>query len=142
MPNSAPIDDAATCPCRVLGEERRSYANCCKPLHAAGFAGLGTTPEDTMRSRYCAYVAQNANYLLATWHTTTRPATMDFSTEIEWHGLTVVAARGSSLDREGSVEFKAKFRRGDAHLELHEGSSFVQENGRWFYVDGVDPDAV
>ena len=140
MPDATPIDSAATCPCRILSGERRSYANCCKPLHDAGFAGLGISPEATMRSRYCAYLAQDQDYLIATWHPSTRPATVDFSTDIEWHGLTVLSAAGSGLDREGSVEFKAKFRRGDAHLELHERSAFVQEGGRWFYVDGIDPD--
>jgi len=92
-----------------------------------------------MRSRYTAYVAHDQNYLLATWHPTTRPPSIDFSTDVEWHGLSVISAAGSGLDPSGSVEFKARFRRGDAHLELHELSSFVLESGRWFYVEGVDP---
>jgi len=93
-----------------------------------------------MRSRYSAYVAEDEPYLLATWHPTTRPTTIDFSDDIEWHGLTVDrTVGGTGLDNTGSVEFHARFRRGDAHLELHELSAFVREGGRWFYVDGVDP---
>ena len=146
MPAITPMPDSATCPCRVLSADeaggRRSYANCCKPLHAAGFAGLGTTPEATMRSRYTAYVLHDEAYLLATWHETTRPPSIDFSTDVDWHGLTVKSATGASLDNAGAVEFTARFRRGDAHLELHELSTFSQENGRWFYVDGTDPDTL
>ena len=94
-----------------------------------------------MRSRYSAYVLRDASFLRETWHESTRPTSVDFSDDIEWHGLTVVATTGGAgLDATGSVEFKARFRRGDAHLELHELSSFVRENGRWFYVDGVDPE--
>ena len=91
------------------GAERRSYLNCCKPLHVAGHAGLGSTPESTMRSRYTAYTIEDEAYLLATWHASTRPTSVDFSTDIEWHGLTVLSAVGASLDQSGSVEFAAKF---------------------------------
>ncbi len=129
--------DHETCPCG----DGKAFARCCKPLHDSGSAGLGTTAEATMRSRYVAYVTRNAPFLLSTWHPSTRPARLDFSDEVEWHGLTVVATTGGGgLDSSGSVEFRARFRRGDAHLELHELSQFVRESGRWFYVDGVDPD--
>lgn len=131
--------DHESCPCG----NGAAFVRCCKPLHETGFAGLGTTAEATMRSRYVAYVTKNAPYLLATWHPSTRPPTIDFSEDVEWHGLTVVGTTGGGgLDSSGSVEFRARFRRGDAHLELHELSQFVHESGRWFYVDGIDPDTV
>ncbi len=95
-----------------------------------------------MRSRYSAYVAHDESYLLNTWHQSTRPDAVEFPTNVEWHGLTVMNATGSSLDKSGEVEFAARFRRGDAPLELHELSTFVQEQGRWFYVDGTDPDTL
>ena len=94
-----------------------------------------------MRSRYVAYVTRNEPYLLQTWHSSTRPDSIDFSDEVDWHGLTVEGTvGGAGLDSTGAVEFRARFRRGDAHLELHELSRFVRESGRWFYLDGVDPD--
>ena len=92
-----------------------------------------------MRSRYSAYVAHDEDYLLATWHPDTRPETVQFSADIDWHGLTVIRSTGSSLDSAGSVEFTARFRRDDAHLELHEFSEFSQIGGRWYYVAGSDP---
>ncbi len=129
--------DFETCPCGA----GVAYANHCKQLHDEGFAGLTATAEDTMRSRYSAYVTQNADYLLATWHESTRPASIDFTDPVEWHGLTIEDVDGGTgLTSSGEVEFRARFRRGDAHLELHERSSFVREQGRWYYVDGTDPD--
>ncbi len=94
-----------------------------------------------MRSRYSAYVTHDEAYLLSTWHDSTRPSGIAFPTNIEWHGLSIHETSGSSLDATGSVEFSARFRRDDAHLELREHSTFAQENGRWFYVEGLDPDA-
>lgn len=93
-----------------------------------------------MRSRYSAYVIGDEDYLLATWHPETRPKSVVFSPSVRWHELLVIDADGSGLDATGSVEFRARFERDGVSLELHELSSFVQESGRWFYVDGVDPD--
>jgi SEC-C motif-containing protein len=95
----------------------------------------------TMRARYSAYVLLAADFLLATWHPTTRPASLEFSDSVEWHGLIIESTTGGGvLESTGTVEFRARFRRDDAHLELHELSTFTRENGRWLYVDGLDPD--
>lgn len=94
-----------------------------------------------MRARYCAYVTNDEDFLLATWHPSTRPSSIDFSQAVEWHGLTVESTTGGQgLESTGTVEFRARFRRDDAHLELHELSRFSRESGRWYYVDGIDPD--
>ncbi len=125
-----------SCPCGV----GRSYSNHCGRLHDIGYAGLETTAEDTMRSRYSAYVVENEPFLLATWHESTRPAAIAFS-GVQWHGLSVrESTAGTGLANTGTVEFTARFRRDDAHLELHEVSSFVRDGGRWYYLDGSDPD--
>lgn len=132
MPSSAEFE---TCACG----RNVAYVNCCGPHHETGYAGLNATAEDTMRSRYSAYVLKDEPYLLATWHESTKPASLSFD-EIEWEGLTVLATNGGTgLSIDGTVEFMARFHRGDARLKLHERSSFVREGGRWFYVDGVDP---
>lgn len=133
-----PFADVETCPCGT----GIAYGRCCRVLHAVGSAGIGTTAEATMRARYSAYVVGDAAFLLATWHPTTRPAAIDFSEDVDWHGLTIEHTDGGDgLSTTGSVQFRARFRRGDALLELHESSRFVRESGRWFYVDGVDPDS-
>jgi len=130
------LDDAETCPCG----RGRAYGRCCGSLHKAGRAGLGTTPEDTMRARFSAYVLANEPFLLATWHPDTRPDSLLFSDDVIWEHLEVIDAHGGGLDSTGSVEFKARFRRSDAPLELHELSRFERIDGNWVYTEGTDPD--
>lgn len=92
-----------------------------------------------MRSRYTAYVLRDEAYLLATWHTSTRPPALDLSgDETRWVGLDVRAARrGGPNDEAGTVTFVARYAVGRERHELREVSSFVREDGRWVYVDGV-----
>ena len=46
-----------------------------------------------MRSRYSAYVLGLEDYLLATWHASTRPAALNLCTEAKpkWLGLEIKA---------------------------------------------------
>lgn len=129
--------DSDTCPCG----RGRGYGRCCGLLHDAGVAGLGTTPEDTMRARFSAYVLRNEAFLLATWHPETRPDAVAFPDDVTWETLEVIATTGGGLDAVGTVEFKARFRRNDAPLELHERSNFERLGGNWVYTTGVDPEA-
>jgi SEC-C motif-containing protein len=87
-----------------------------------------------MRSRYEAYVSLDADYLLATWHPSTRPANLELEPGMSWQGLEIIGATGGgALDTEGTVEFRALYRGG----ELHENSRFVKVDRRWLYLDGV-----
>lgn len=94
-----------------------------------------------MRSRYCAYVRENAEYLLATWHPTTRPAqlTLGGGPPVRWLGLQVRRHVVTGVDS-AIVEFVARFRLGNRAQRLHETSRFVREGGRWYYLDGDFPD--
>jgi SEC-C motif-containing protein len=96
-----------------------------------------------MRSRYCAYVRGNADYLLATWHPTTRPLALDLASEpaVRWLGLQVRRHAATGADR-AVVEFVARYRLGNRAQRLHETSRFVREDGRWYYLDGEFPDRV
>lgn len=91
--------------------------------------------ESLMRSRYSAFVEQNADYLLATWHASRRPLTIDFEPGCKWLGLEVRAAR---IIEPGAaeVEFVARSRTAGRAQRLHERSRFLREDGRWYYVDG------
>lgn len=93
-----------------------------------------------MRARYTAYIAHDEAFLLATWHPETRPEAIDFSDDITWDGLDVITVTGGALDGVGSVEFRARFRRNAAPLELHELSLFERVDGKWVYREGLDPD--
>ncbi len=90
-----------------------------------------------MRSRYSAYVLQLEDYLLATWHPSTRPDALNLTTapQPKWLGLQVKAHTGTG--HTATVEFVARCRIGGRAQRLHEVSRFVREDGRWYYVDGI-----
>jgi SEC-C motif-containing protein len=89
-----------------------------------------------MRSRYCAYVLCNEQYLLETWHPRTRPGSIPFTENQKWLGLRVVDVDNTGA-ASAEVEFVARSRVSNAAaVRQHERSRFVREGGRWFYVDG------
>lgn len=126
-----PLD---ACPCGAP----HAYADCCGRYLDAG--QLPPTAEALMRSRYVAYVRKRSDYLLRTWHPSTRPAQLDLETEsVPWLGLKVVRAVAGGLeDVQGTVEFVARYKiAGRAH-RLHEISRFTRGDGQWFYLDAQD----
>jgi SEC-C motif domain protein len=97
-----------------------------------------------MRSRYSAYALELGEYLLATWHASTRPQQpVHFEPGLRWLGLEVKNERTGertgerSIDAEhATVSFVARSKLGGRAHRLVENSRFVREGGRWFYVDG------
>ncbi len=91
-----------------------------------------------MRSRYSAFVLRDGGYLLATWHSRTRPGSVGFDPHREWTGLEIVTTTGgSALAKDGTVEFRARYRNQAGAGVQHENSRFVRENGRWVYLEAV-----
>jgi SEC-C motif-containing protein len=89
-----------------------------------------------MRSRFSAYALGLADYLLATWHPSTRPDSLDLDPELRWYRLDILGReRGGMLDTTGTVDFEAHYRAGPERASQRELSRFVRENGAWFYVD-------
>ena len=88
-----------------------------------------------MRSRYSAYVLRLADYLLATWHPSTRPASIDFEPGLRWLGLQVLDHRAMH-DNHATVAFVARSKLAGRAQRLAETSRFVREGDRWLYVDG------
>ena len=98
------------------------------------------TAEQLMRSRYSAFVVQDADYLLQTWHSSTRPGQIGFDRDQLWAGLDVVATTsGGALEPTGTVEFHARYSRFGVPRAQHEVSRFVREGGRWVYLDEAKP---
>ena len=130
------------CPCGRTDSRRRAlpYAQCCG-RYIDHFAQCpAPDAESLMRSRYTAFVREDAAYLLATWHPSTRPAQLALEPGTHWLGLAVRAHRLLD-DSRAEVEFVARSRAGGGPAtRLHERSRFVRENTqgawRWFYVDG------
>jgi SEC-C motif-containing protein len=119
-----------SCPCGSGAK----YAACCGPLHAG--AAPAASAEALMRSRYSAYVLKLEEYLLATWHPSTRPSELDLSADdSKWLGLEV-KRHAVQDDSHATVEFVARYRIAGRGHRLHELSRFVREDGRWYYVDG------
>ena len=109
------------------------FSACCGPYLNENIPAPDT--EALMRSRYSAFVLERADYLLATWHASTRPAALDFAPGATWLGLDVRSHRVLDADH-AEVEFIARCREAGRATRLHERSRFVREAGRWFYVDG------
>lgn len=84
-----------------------------------------------MRSRYSAYVVGDLDYVLATWHPSTSPGAIESDADRGWYRLDILSTfKGGPFDTMGVVEFEAFYRGGSQH----EVSSFVREEGRWYYV--------
>ncbi|WP_428634446.1 YchJ family protein [Sedimenticola sp.] len=117
------------CPC----DSGLDYVVCCEVFHRG--VELPVAAEKLMRSRYSAYVLQHTDYLLRTWHPSTRPANLDLAAEdVVWLGLEIIETKqGTEKDDEGLVEFVARSQGG----QLHERSRFIRESGQWYYRDGT-----
>lgn len=89
-----------------------------------------------MRSRFEAFKRGDGDWLLATWHRSTRPGQVDLTGNPRWRGLQIVdVVAGGRDDDTGVVEFRATYI-ADGELGIqHERSRFVREDGRWFYVE-------
>lgn len=125
------------CPCGGAGGKPTAYVACCGRYHAGPLRGQAPTAEALMRSRYSAFVLDLTDYLLATWHPDTRPATLGTNKPgLQWLGLQVRGHTAQDADH-ATVEFVARSKPpgGRAH-RMHELSRFVRQEGCWLYVDG------
>lgn len=89
-----------------------------------------------MKSRYSAYASHQVDYLWNTTHSSQRKHyskadILHWATVNQWQKLEIIAST------ENTVEFKAYFLDENKINQIHhEFSTFMQENGSWFYVDG------
>ncbi len=92
-----------------------------------------------MRSRYSAFALGNAEYLLASWDQSTRPAELELEPDVVWKRLFIETTEaGGPFDETGTVTFTAIARGPDGRVELRERSRFTRAGSdrRWVYVDG------
>ena len=91
-----------------------------------------------MRSRYTAYTMGLEQYLLDTWHKTTRPNSLGMINDstTKWLGLEV--KRVLIIDDDtATVEFIARSKLGGERAQrLHEISQF-KHTDRWYYLSGL-----
>jgi SEC-C motif-containing protein len=115
------------CPCG----SGREYSDCCLPLHQGQAAA---DPESLMRSRYTAFVLELEDYLLASWHPSTRPTDLDLQNSPKWARLEVVSSHTEGA--RGQVHFRAYYRSNQGMQVMEEKSEFSKEGGHWFYLKG------
>ena len=123
--------DSNLCPCG----NKKTYTDCCARYVDGSEPAPGA--EALMRSRYTAYTLLREDYLLATWHPSTRPSALGLAVEAptKWLGLELKRHEQQDADH-AIVEFVARYKMNGRVHRLHEVSRFMQEDGRWFYVDG------
>lgn len=126
------------CPCGSGLE----YSLCCQPYLSA--AQHPQRPSQLMRSRYTAFVKQNADYLVASWHESRRHPSLksEISSgfgDTEWLGLTIYEEAEGKDANEGFVSFVARFQENGKQSAIIERSRFVRESGQWYYIDGLRP---
>jgi SEC-C motif-containing protein len=126
------LEPSAPCPCGST----LPYAGCCGRWHDGAQYLQAPDAAALMRSRYSAFVLERADYLLATWAATTRPASVDFEPGLRWLGLQVRQHRVIDAGH-AEVEFVARSKLGGRAHRLHETSRFTRRaDGRWVYLDG------
>lgn len=126
--------NSAICPCGS-GD---LLASCCGPFHAGQ-----PTPcaEKLMRSRYSAYVLGLIDYLIDTTLPAQkadldRDAITQWSLQSTWLGLEVESSEVFGGQPEHAfVTFTARWHDGTGEHSHRERSSFVQNQGRWYFID-------
>ena len=129
------------CPCGKLSASNKplAFAVCCARYLGDFENSPAPDAESLMRSRYSAFSLGRTDYLMATWHASTRPEDLSADDATKWLGLEV--RRHATIDADhAEVEFVARYRTASAGsgraVRIHELSRFVREAGRWCYVDG------
>lgn len=112
----------------------KPFESCCD-RYISG-AQKAPTALALMKSRYSAYASHQTDYLLATTHISERKyyskeEILHWAKSNKWQKLEIIAVT------DDTVEFKAfYFDENNENRVHHELSTFKQENGSWFYVNG------
>ncbi len=114
----------------------KTYQQCCARFLEA--KASASTAEQLMRSRYTAFVLKDLEYITQTWLPATRPpVTSILSNNTVWTDLSVISVtQGQEEDREGWVEFEARYIEGDKHITIRETSWFIKKDNLWYYHSG------
>ena len=127
------------CPC---GSKQPLY-RCCAQIHQD--YGLATTAEQLMRARYSAFVLNDIDFIIQTYHSSCkaqeqRQQILD-AMQLQWFKLEIINVTDDNLNsKEAFVEFKARYVQNAKHQILHERSRFIKETvgqqSCWRYLDG------
>ena len=112
----------------------KTFTECCNRY--INQAEVPETPEQLMRSRYSAYSLKNEEYLLNSWHQSTRPGSLDLSSDkTKWKKLKIISTTPNA------VHFVAFFSDNingkESYFYLSENSEFIKDS-RWYYLKGIE----
>lgn len=125
------------CPCGSGND----YAACCEPIITG--KKKADTAEQTMRARYSAHEKVEVDFIFNSTHPKYREGydhkgTRKWAAESEWYGLEIVdTVQGGPKDKEGEVEFIARFRDKEGRRTHHERGQFKREKGKWLFTEGT-----
>ena len=114
-----------------------TFENCCQPFISG--QSLPEHAEQLMRSRFSAYVTNNAQYIHDTYGEEKRQDNSvadirDFAQSCRFIKLEVL---NNSEDADlANVEFSVKYFYQNLFCQLNESSRFEKRAGKWFYIDG------
>ncbi len=135
----SPFPDHDPCPCG----SGLPFASCCGPYLQK--TATPPTAEALMRSRYTAFVIRQFSYLQQTVPPKLRDTfdpdrLAEETASVVWLGLHIDRlSRGTRNDTSGEVEYSARYSDNGQPGVLREKSSFLKQNGTWYYVNGIIP---
>lgn len=138
-------------PCPCLSD--MAYQACCHPYHTRKL--VAANAEKLMRTRYCAFVVGDFEYLIDTHHSlylAGLTAKQLAQGNTQWLALQVLTHQLINKDHtafnltfvdseQAVVTFKAWYKLDKGVDAIFEESHFVQHNGAWFYTQGVQMEA-
>lgn len=128
------------CPCG----SNNTLSDCCGQYIQSG--KKPETAEQLMRARYTAHTLANMSFIVRTHHPANRSeideaSTSKWASESEWLGLEILNVENGQVDdRQGRVEFIARYRDGDSVRHDHaEIAIFEKHNNEWYFKDAEMP---
>lgn len=131
------------CPC---GSDQ-VFTQCCQAIIAGNITAK--SPEQLMRSRYCAYATNQSEYIFLTYAKISRKTQSlkditQWANETKWLKLVIHHTSdfqsglivNSNTQAKAQVEFSAFYLHQGQLWEMKEESNFIIENNSWRYLDG------
>ena len=132
------ISPNSTCLCR----SSKKYKKCCKPFHDGILPRFAV---ELMRSRFCAFALNKADYIISTTHSSNHDFSNDteawrndilsFSTNTDFRNLEIIEEINE--DSEAYVSFQATLFQDENDISFNEKSRFLKEENKWLYVEGT-----
>lgn len=128
MGNVINTQQSYRCPCT----SGLVFDDCCRPILTGHKRAV--TAESLVRTRFCAHVVKDYDYLLQTWHPATRPITVYLPAHRFWYWLDIDSVvAGGPQDASGAVSYTA-YRRDRRQYSIVNKIAYLEKHyGWWVY---------